>query len=224
MDRARNVDRGRRSRRRVVVRTNVGVVRQAPIESPTMTVPVPDSQLGSSITEVLFSRQEIATKVEQMGQALTAHYQGKTPLVVGILNGCFPFIADLVRAMDLELEVDFMSVSSYGKGTKSSGVVRFIKDLNQPIEGRHVLLVEDIIDTGLTLRYLTEALETRKPASIEICTLLDKQEARTQHIDVHWRGFVCPHKFVVGYGLDYAGSYRNLPYVGVLDPAVYAES
>lgn len=189
-----------------------------------MSVPPPDTQLGSSITEVLFSSEDIADKVQQMGQRLAAHYQGKRPLVVGILNGCFPFIADLVRAMDIELEVDFMSVSSYGAGTRSSGVVRFIKDLNQPIEGRHVLLVEDIVDTGLTLRYLTEALETRKPASVEVCALLDKQEARTQNIEVQWKGFVCPHKFVVGYGLDYAGSYRNLPYVGVLDPAVYAGS
>lgn len=184
--------------------------------------PPPDTKLGTVISEVLFSAEEIAAKVQELGQRLTAHYQGKRPLVVGILNGCFPFIADLVRAMDLELEVDFMSVSSYGDDTKSSGVVRFLKDLEGPIEGRHVLLVEDIVDTGLTLKYLTEALQTRKPVSIEICALLDKQEARTQNVEVNWRGFVCPHKFVVGYGLDYAGSYRNLPYVGVLDPAVYS--
>ncbi|MEM7152154.1 MAG: hypoxanthine phosphoribosyltransferase [Myxococcota bacterium] len=183
----------------------------------------PDSLLGSSIAEVLFSAEDIAAKVTEMGKALADHYADRKPLVVGILNGCFPFIADLVRAMDIELEVDFMSVSSYGDGTKSSGVVRFIKDLNQPIEGRHVLLVEDIIDTGLTLRYLTEALETRKPASIEVCAFLDKQETRTQNIEVDWRGFVCPNAFVVGYGLDYAGVYRNLPYIGVLDPKVYAK-
>ncbi len=183
-----------------------------------------DSALGASISEVLFSEQDIAAKVQQMGAELAEHYRGKRPLVVGILNGCFPFIADLVRAMDIELEVDFMSVSSYGAGTKSSGVVRFIKDLNQPIEGRDVLLVEDIIDTGLTLRYLTEALQTRKPASIEVCALLDKQEGRTQNIEVRWRGFICPDAFVVGYGLDYAGIYRNLPYVGVLDPSVYRDS
>ncbi|MCH9684120.1 MAG: hypoxanthine phosphoribosyltransferase [Deltaproteobacteria bacterium] len=177
--------------------------------------------MGASMSEVLFSAQDIATKVVEMGAELADHYRGKRPLVVGILNGCFPFIADLVRAMDIELEVDFMSVSSYGAGTKSTGVVRFIKDLNQPIQGRHVLLVEDIIDTGLTLRYLTEALQTRKPESIEVCALLDKQAGRTQNIEVRWRGFMCPDAFVVGYGLDYAGIYRNLPYVGVLDPSVY---
>ncbi|MCX4245237.1 hypoxanthine phosphoribosyltransferase [Paraliomyxa miuraensis] len=188
-----------------------------------MSAPPQDTRLGASIAEVLFSAEAIASKVSQMGAALAAHYEGKRPLVVGILNGCFPFIADLVRAMDIELEVDFMSVSSYGAGTKSTGVVRFIKDLEEPIEGRHVLLVEDIIDTGLTLRYLTEALYTRKPASIEVCALLDKQQARTQNIEVQWRGFVCPDAFVVGYGLDYAGRYRNLPYVGVLDPSVYTK-
>jgi hypoxanthine phosphoribosyltransferase len=183
-----------------------------------------DTRLGASIAEVLFSAEAIAAKVTQMGAELAAHYHDKNPLVVGILNGCFPLMADLVRAMDIELEVDFMAVSSYGAGTKSSGVVRFIKDLEEPIEGRHVLLVEDIIDTGLTLRYLTEALHTRKPASIKVCAPLDKQQARTQNIEVQWRGFVCPDAFVVGYGLDYAGKYRNLPYVGVLDPSVYAKS
>jgi len=183
----------------------------------------PDTRLGASISEVLFSAEAIAAKVAQMGAALAAHYQGKNPLVVGILNGSFPFMADLVRAMDIELEVDFMAVSSYGAGTKSTGVVRFIKDLEEPIEGRHVLLVEDIVDTGLTLKYLTEALQTRKPASIEVCALLDKQQARTQSIEVQWRGFVCPDAFVVGYGLDYAGKYRNLPYVGVLAPSVYGK-
>lgn len=184
--------------------------------------PAPDTRLGSAIKEVLFTEQQIAAKVHQLGHDLAEYYRDRRPLVVGILSGCFPFMADLVRAMDIELEVDFMSVSSYGAGTKSSGVVRFIKDLDQPIEGRHVLLVEDIIDTGLTLKYLTEALNTRKPASIEICSLLDKQAGRTQNVQVQWRGFECPDAFVVGYGLDYAGTYRNLPYVGVLDPAVYA--
>lgn len=183
--------------------------------------PPPDTLLGSSIKEVLFTAEDIAAKVAELGRGLTKYYRGRRPLVVGILTGCFPFIADLVRAMDMELEVDFMSVSSYGAGTKSSGVVRFLKDLDQPIEGRDVLLVEDIIDTGLTLKYLTEALNTRKPASIQICALLDKQAGRTQNVEVQWKGFDCPDAFVVGYGLDYAGAYRNLPYVGVLDPSVY---
>lgn len=187
-----------------------------------MTAP-PKTVLGASIKEVLFTEEQIAKRVKEMGAELSAHYSDKRPLVVGILSGCFPFIADLSRAMDIELEVDFMAVSSYGAGTKSSGVVRFIKDLNQPIEDRHVLIVEDIIDTGLTLKYLNEALQTRKPASIEVCALLDKQAGRTQNVDVRWRGFECPDAFVVGYGLDYAGTYRNLPYVGVLDPSVYSD-
>jgi len=189
-----------------------------------MSIPPPKTHLGASIEEVLFSAENIAAKVQELGQQLVEHYRGKRPLVIGILSGCFPFMADLCRAMDMELEVDFMAVSSYGDGTKSSGVVRILKDLGQPIEGRHILVVEDIIDTGLTLRYLTEALQTRKPASIEVCALLDKQEARTQNIEVRWKGFVCPHKFVVGYGLDYAGDYRNLPYVGVLKASVYSDS
>ncbi len=171
--------------------------------------------------EKLFSEEQIRVKVRELAEQLVADYRGKQPLVVGILNGCVPFLSDLVRAMDEPLEVDFISCSSYGRSTKSSGVVRLLKDLDQPIEGRHVLLVEDIIDTGLTLKYLVENLATRKPASIEICALLDKGDARTEAVDVRYTGFACPNRFVVGYGLDYAGLYRNLPYIGVLKPEIY---
>jgi hypoxanthine phosphoribosyltransferase len=130
-------------------------------------------------------------------------------------------MADLTRAMDIPLEVDFMSVSSYGGETHSSGVVRILKDLNQTIEGRRVLLIEDIIDTGLTLRYLIENLMTRHPHSIEVCALLHKEETRTEQVEVRYKGFRCPDKFVVGYGLDYAGKFRNLPYIGTLKPEIY---
>lgn len=178
-------------------------------------------QLDASIEETLFSEAQIREKVGELAGRIVEDYRGRTPLVVGILSGCFPFIADLSRAMDMPLEVDFMACSSYGGSTKSSGVVRILKDLNQSIEGRDILLVEDIIDTGLTLQYLVENLRTRMPKSIEICALLDKSEARTESVNVKYRGFTCPNRFVVGYGLDYAGQFRNLPYIGVLKPEVY---
>lgn len=177
--------------------------------------------LDASIEETLFSEGQIREKVGELAAALVEDYKGRTPLVIGILSGCYPFIADLTRAMDMPLEVDFMACSSYGGSTKSSGVVRILKDLNQSIEGRDILIVEDIIDTGLTLQYLVENLRTRMPNSIEICALLDKSAARTESVSVKYTGFVCPNRFVVGYGLDYAGQFRNLPYIGVLKPEVY---
>lgn len=189
-----------------------------------MNDPQTSRSMAGAIEEVLFSQEVIAAKVQELAGQIAADYAERRPLVVGILNGCFPFIADLVRAMDLPLEVDFMAVSSYGGSTRSSGVVRTLKDLDTSIEGRHVLLVEDIVDTGLTLRYLFDNLMTRHPASVKVCALLDKAEARTEEIDVAYTGFACPGRFVVGYGLDYAGLYRNLPYIGVLKPEVYAGS
>lgn len=180
--------------------------------------------LGGAIREVLFSSTQIRERVGELASALAHDYKRRRPLVVGILSGSFPFMADLVRAMDIPLEVDFMAVSSYGGNTTSSGVVRILKDLNQAIEGRDVILVEDIVDTGLTVRYLLDNLKTRRPGSLEVCTLLDKQEERTERIDVRYIGFRCPNEFVVGYGLDYAGLYRNLPYIGVLKPEVYRRS
>ena len=179
------------------------------------------ASLEEAIQEKLYTEEQIRDKVRELAGQLVADFRGKNPLLVGILNGCVPFLSDLIRAMDLPLQVDFISVSSYGGSTKSSGVVRLLKDLSQGIEGRSVVIVEDIIDTGLTLNYLVENLATRKPASIDICTLLDKAEARTKTVDVKYVGFSCPNKFVVGYGLDYAGLYRNLPYIGVLKPEIY---
>jgi len=177
--------------------------------------------IGADVAEVLFSEEQIAAKVREIGSEIRRDYEGHDVLMVGILNGCFPFLADLVRAVRSHVAVDFMSVSSYGGGVQSSGVVRILKDLNQPIAGRHVLIVEDIIDTGLTGRYLLDNLLTRHPASIEMCALLDKREARAEEVSIRYVGFECPTEFVVGYGLDYDGRYRNLPYIGVLKPEVY---
>jgi len=177
--------------------------------------------LSNDIDRVLYSREQLAGRVLELGAQLATDYRDRDVLVVGILCGSFPFIADLVRAMNIPLAIDFMAVSSYGDRTTSSGVVRILKDLGTTIAGRDVLLVEDIVDSGQTLRYLIDNLQTRKPASIEICTLLDKREARLVDIYTRYVGFVCPNEFVVGYGLDYAGRYRNLPYIGVLKPEIY---
>jgi hypoxanthine phosphoribosyltransferase len=193
-----------------------------------MTTHVKDSVMvdwkvgpGEDIGRVLYTEEAIQAKVREMGQAVMADYRGSEVVLVGILNGSFPFMADLCRAMNLRLEVDFMSVSSYGGGTQSSGIVRILKDLNLNIQGRHVLLVEDIIDTGLTARYLLDNLRTRKPASLEICSLLDKREARSEEVPIKYIGFECPDEYVVGYGLDYNQLYRNLPFIGVLKKEVY---
>ncbi len=183
-----------------------------------MGEPEANEGLRSHLSGILFTRDEIDAKVQELGARLTREYRDRDPLFVGILTGSFPFIADLVRSIDIPLEVDFMAVSSYGKGTKSSGVVKILKDLDRSIEGRHVVLVEDIVDSGLTLKYLIENLATRHPASISICTLLDKTDARKEPVEIRYAGFECPNEFVVGYGLDYAGRYRNLPYIGVLSP------
>nr|WP_293248606.1 hypoxanthine phosphoribosyltransferase [Nannocystis sp.] len=180
--------------------------------------------LTNDLSQVLLSEAQIAARVGQLGRQLAADYVEKDPLLVGILSGSFPFIADLVRAMNLALEVDFMAVSSYGDRTSSSGVVRILKDLNTSIAGRHVIVVEDIVDTGLTLHYLYENLRTRQPASLKVCALLDKREARKREVEVDYVGFHCPNEFVVGYGLDYRGRYRNLPFIGVLRPEVYRKA
>ncbi len=178
--------------------------------------------LAGDLARVLLTEEEIQRRVAELGARIARDYAGRDLLVVGILSGSFLFIADLVRQMNMPLAIDFISVSSYGDRTRSSGVVRMLKDLNQPIAGRDVLLVEDIIDTGLTLSYLVDNLKTRQPASLEICTLLDKREARVVKIGGAYTGFECPNEFVVGYGLDYRGRYRNLPFIGVLRPEVYS--
>lgn len=171
-------------------------------------------ELARDLDEVLFSAEQIATRVGELGRQIASDYAARPPLLVGILCGCFPFLADLVRSIDLPLQVDFIGVSSYGDDTVSSGVVRTTKDLERSIEGEHVLVIEDIVDTGLTMRYLLDNLRTRRPASVEVCALLHKRGPTA--FPVRYVGFDCPDAFVVGYGLDYAGKYRNLPMIGSL--------
>ena len=166
----------------------------------------------------LISSEDIENKLAEMGKQITADYEGKQLLLVGVLRGAFMVMADLARHIDLPCEFDFMAVSSYGASTQTSGVVRILKDLDEEIEGRHVLVVEDIIDSGLTLNYLIKSLKVRKPASIEIAALLVKEGIQRVPIDVRYLGFSIGPEFVVGYGLDYAGKYRNLPYVGIMGP------
>lgn len=179
--------------------------------------------MQKDIKSIMISEEEIARRVEELGKQLTEEYQGKDLLIVGILKGCMLFLSDLVRAIDLPLTMDFMVVSSYGSATKSSGVVRIIKDLEREIEGKDVLIVEDIVDTGLTLSYLIENLKTRNPKSVKVCSLLDKPDRRKAQVDIGYVGFKIPDEFVVGYGLDYAEIYRNLPFVCVLKPEVYSK-
>lgn len=171
--------------------------------------------------KILLSQDDIRVRIEDLGKQISVDYTGKELLVVSILKGAVIFVADLVRQLSIPARLDFMAVSSYGASTKSSGVVRIQKDLDQSIEGRHVLIVEDIIDTGLTLNYLVDNLKSRGPASIQICTLLDKPSRRKAQVDIEYNGFTIPDEFVVGYGLDYNESYRNLPYIMVLSPDVY---
>lgn len=181
--------------------------------------------LRGDLREVLFDEPTLQERVTAIGQQITREYAGKNPLLLGILKGSFPFLADLARSINLPLTVDFMAVSSYGAGTKSTGVVRIVKDLDREIVGRHVIIVEDIMDTGLTLDYLRENLQTRDPASLEIAALLDKKVVRRgkplEDMGARYVGFECPDEFVVGYGLDYKGHYRNLPFIGVLRPEIY---
>ncbi len=173
------------------------------------------------IQEVLFSEETLRCRVAELGAEITRDYQGKEPILASVLRGSYIFMADLARAIDLPVRVDFMSVSSYGKGTKSSGQVQITKDLSDEIEGKDLIVVEDILDSGNTLYYLLQVLQARHPASIRLCTLLDKPERRVKPITADYAGFTVPDAFVVGYGLDYAERYRNLPYIGILKPSVY---
>lgn len=177
--------------------------------------------LDRDILEVFYSEEQLKNRVAELGAAITKDYQGKAPVLVSVLRGSYIFMADLTRSIDLPCTVDFMSVSSYGKGTTSSGQVKILKDLSAPIEGKDLIIVEDILDSGNTLYYLRDVLTARKPASISICTLLDKPERRVKDIRADYSGFEVPDAFVVGYGLDYAEKYRNLPYIGVLKPEIY---
>jgi len=175
------------------------------------------------IKSIMISEEEISKRVKELGKQLTEDYKGKELLVVGILKGCMLFLSDLVRTIELPLTMDFMVVSSYGATTKSSGVVRIIKDLEREIEGKDVLIVEDIVDTGLTLSYLVENFKARNPKSVKVCSLLDKPDRRKAQVDIQYIGFKIPDEFVVGYGLDYGENYRNLPFVCVLKPEVYTK-
>jgi hypoxanthine phosphoribosyltransferase len=178
--------------------------------------------LHKDIQEILFTEEQIQLKVKELGKQITADYAGRNLLVICVLKGAFIFMADLVKAMDIPLELDFMAVSSYGLTTKSSGVVKIIKDLDIPVEGRDVMIVEDIIDSGLTLSYLIDVLERRNALSIAVVTLFDKPARRTVDLEPDYKGYTLPDAFVVGYGLDYAEKYRNLPYIGVLKEKVYS--
>lgn len=177
--------------------------------------------MQNDIQEVLISEEEIQSKIKELGTQLSVKYEGKNPLVICVLKGAFIFMADLVKSITVPLELDFMAVSSYGVSTKSSGVVKIIKDLDASVEGRDVLIVEDIIDSGLTLTHLIELLKSRNANSVCVVTLFDKPARRTVDLEADYTGFTLPDAFVVGYGLDYAERYRNLPYIGILKPEIY---
>ena len=179
--------------------------------------------LDKDVERVLFSEEQLRQRVAEIAAEIDRDYAGKEPLLVSVLRGSFVFMADLTRKITLPCTVDFMAVSSYGKGTTSSGQVQITKDLSDDIEGKDILVVEDILDSGNTLSYLMKLLQARHPASIRLCTLLDKPERRVVPVQADYVGFTIPDEFVVGYGLDYAEKYRNLPYIGVLKPSVYEE-
>jgi len=177
--------------------------------------------MNKDIKEILIEEDILQAKIKELGAKITEDYKGKDLLLICVLKGAVVFVSDLMKRIDLPLEIDFMAVSSYGSDTKSSGVVRILKDLNKGIEGKNILIVEDIIDSGLTLSYLIENLKARGPESVEICTILDKPDRRKANINIKYTGFHVPDEFVVGYGLDYAEKYRNLPYVAILKEEVY---
>jgi hypoxanthine phosphoribosyltransferase len=180
--------------------------------------------LHDDVEEILLTEEQIQERVAQLGAQLAADYADRFPVLVSVLKGSIMFLADLVRSMPVPLSIDLMELSSYGAATQSSGQVRILKDLSAPIKGRDVLIVEDIIDTGLTLNYLLKYLHDRGPRSVRVCCLLDKPARRLTEIEIAYRGFSIPDRFVIGYGLDYAERYRNLPYIGVLRPSVYGGS
>ena len=174
------------------------------------------NELSAAVSEILVDEAALQARVAELGAEVSEDYRGKDLFLVGVLKGAVFFMADLMRAIDIPCEVDFMAVSSYGAGVDSSGVVRILKDLDISIEGRNVLVVEDIVDSGLTLSYLVRTLEARQPSSLEVCALMTKPERRENEVECRYVGFDIPNRFVIGYGLDFAERYRNLPYVGVL--------
>lgn len=179
--------------------------------------------LANDIDEVLVTREDIRLKVEELGALISKDYSDKNLLMVGILRGAFVFLADLIREVNIAMETDFIAISSYGSSTNTSGVVRILKDLDDDIEGRHVLIVEDILDTGLTLNYLVKNLSSRRPASLEVCSFIVKEGKQRVPITPKYSGFIVPNTFVVGYGLDYAQKYRNIPIIGTLKRSAYED-
>jgi hypoxanthine phosphoribosyltransferase len=193
------------------------------MEAGTITTTTQPS-MHNDVEEILLTEEQIQTRVTELGAQLAADYGDRFPVLVSVLKGSIVFLADLVRSMPVPVSIDLMELSSYGAATQSSGQVRILKDLSGPIKGRDVLVVEDIIDTGLTLNYLLKYLHDRGPRSVRIVCLLDKPARRLTEIDITYRGFSIPDRFVIGYGLDYDERYRNLPYIGVLKPSVYGAS
>jgi len=188
-----------------------------------MATLLPRAEIEDDVAQILLTPEQIATRVQELGVAISEDYAGKELMLICILKGANIFLADLVRQITVPVSYDFVAVSSYGADTKSSGVVRILKDLDESAESKHVLVVEDIVDTGLTLRlsYILENLRSRRAASVKVCTLLDKPSRRRVDVPVDYYGFKVEDKFVVGYGMDYQGKYRNLPYIGVLKPEIY---
>jgi hypoxanthine phosphoribosyltransferase len=182
------------------------------------------ASIHDDVEQILLTDEQIQTRVAELGRQLAADYRDRDPVLVSVLKGSIIFLADLLREMEVPLSIDLMEVSSYGASVESSGQVRILKDLSKPIEGRHVVVVEDIIDTGLTLNYLLKYLADKGPASIRVVCLLDKPARRLADIPIDYRGFTIPDRFVIGYGLDFDERYRNLPYIGVLRPSVYGGS
>ncbi|MGH2727075.1 MAG: hypoxanthine phosphoribosyltransferase [Actinomycetota bacterium] len=181
------------------------------------------TELNPDIERILVTEDEIQSKVAELGKLISDDYRGRDLLLIGVLKGAFMLMSDLARHITIPLELDFMAVSSYGSATKTSGVVRIMKDLDLDISGRQVLIVEDIIDSGLTLSYLMKNLKARRPAGLQVCALLSKPEVQKVELDVRYQGFALPPVFVVGYGLDYGERYRNLSYVGTLKPHLYED-
>jgi len=177
--------------------------------------------IKKDIAEILIGADELQAKVAELGRQISEDYRGRNPLLICLLRGAVVFLSDLIRAIDVPLEMDFIAISSYGASTESSGVVRLVMDLKSNITGRNVLIVEDIVDTGRTLAYILDNLWTRRPADIKVCALLNKPYRREVQVNLDYYGFEIPDEFVVGYGLDYAESYRNLPFIGVLKPELY---
>jgi hypoxanthine phosphoribosyltransferase len=179
--------------------------------------------MRDDIESILLTEEQLQKRIREMGQEISRDYADRYPIFIGVLKGCFMFMADLVRNVDVPCSLDFMAVSSYGNSTTTTGAVKITKDLREDIEGRDVIIVEDILDSGVTLHYLTGFLQNRKPASITIATLLDKPARRKAEVYARYAGFEVPDAFVVGYGLDYAEKYRNLPYLGILKPEIYTK-